>query len=192
MGVNSLIMWAVIDPIMWAVITETQSFSTVGTQTSSLTFWMLTLDLARCGLRTLPNAGLMLCILKLQWCRDTGFEPCQTQASCSTFWGCSDVETWASNLASWCYSDAMTQTKSRILIITVQLGHRLRPSRLGTWLNFLPAHKINNFRFKNKLCKCSIRIRGSSGYAGHDPQGGTSDGSVCKLSLKIFIILMLS
>jgi len=37
-----------------------------------------------------------------------------------------------------------------------------------------------------------MRICGSSGYAGRDPQGGTSDGSVCKLSLKISIILLLS
>ena len=34
-----------------------------------------------------------------------------------------------------------------------------------------------------------MRIRSSSGYASRDPQGGTSDGSVCKLSLKIFIFL---
>ena len=42
------------------------------------------------------------------------------------------------------------------------------------------------------MCKCSIRIRSSSGYASRDPQGGTSDGSVCKLSLKIFIFIISS
>ena len=32
-------MWAVIDPVMRAVITETQSFSAVEMRASSLTFW---------------------------------------------------------------------------------------------------------------------------------------------------------
>jgi len=65
MGVNSLITWAVIDPVMRAVISETQSFSVVGTRASSLAFWMPTPNHARRGLQTLPDAGLMLCILRL-------------------------------------------------------------------------------------------------------------------------------
>jgi len=40
------------------------------------------------------------------------------------------------------------------------------------------------------VCKCSIRIRGSSGFAGRDRQGGTSDESVCKLSLKFYFLLL--
>ena len=35
-----------------------------------------------------------------------------------------------------------------------------------------------------------MRIRSSSGYASRDPQGGTSDGSVCKLSLKIIFFFL--
>ena len=45
-------------------------------------------------------------------------------------------------------------------------------------IEILPAHKINNIRFRTSCVRFSIRIRGSSGYAGRDPQGGTSDGSV--------------
>ena len=90
MGVNFLITWAVIDPVMRAVITETQSFSVVRTRASSLAFWILTLNLARggfqaprleiavmlrCGLRTsrlgtalMPDVDFMLCILVLhEW-----------------------------------------------------------------------------------------------------------------------------
>ena len=56
-------------------------------------------------------------------------------------------------------------------------------------IEFLPAHKINNIRFRTSCARFSIRIRGSSGYAGRDPQGGTSDGSfVNKLSLKFLLI----
>ena len=53
-------------------------------------------------------------------------------------------------------------------------------------IEFFPAHKINNIRFRRSCARFSIRIRGSSGYAGRDPLGGTSDGSVCKLSLNFF------
>ena len=66
MGVNSLITWAVIDSVMRAVITETQSFSAVKTQASRLAFWIPTLNLARRGLRTLPDTGFVLCVLRLQ------------------------------------------------------------------------------------------------------------------------------
>ena len=47
MGVNFLITWAVIDPVMRAVIIETQDFSIVETRASSLAFWMPTPSLAR-------------------------------------------------------------------------------------------------------------------------------------------------
>ena len=36
----------------------------------------------------------------------------------------------------------------------------------------LPTHKIQNFRFRMKMCKCSILTAIASGYAGRDPQGG--------------------
>ena len=39
MGVNSLITWAVIDPVMRAVITETQGSSVVETWASGLAFY---------------------------------------------------------------------------------------------------------------------------------------------------------
>jgi len=39
MGLIPLITWAVIDPLMRAVITETQGFSAVETRASSLAFW---------------------------------------------------------------------------------------------------------------------------------------------------------
>jgi len=121
MGLTLLIMWAVIDPVMRAVITKTQSFSVVRTRALSLAFWMPTPNLVR-----------------------RGFELCQTRASCSASWDCGDVKTRASNLASWCYSDSRTQIKSRILIITVRLGCGLRPSRLGTVL--LLRHGLHALR----------------------------------------------
>ena len=39
-------------------------------------------------------------------------------------------------------------------------------------------NKIKNVRFRTRCARCSILIRGSNGYAGRDPQGGTSDRSV--------------
>ena len=40
------------------------------------------------------------------------------------------------------------------------------------------------------MCKVLNSIRCSNGYAGRDPQGGTSDGSLfSKLSLFLFILL---
>jgi len=75
MGVNSLITWAVIDPVMKAVITETKSFSVVGTRASSLAFWMPTLNLARRGFRTLPDAGFMLCVLVFKVQLGRGLRP---------------------------------------------------------------------------------------------------------------------
>ena len=48
-------------------------------------------------------------------------------------------------------------------------------------IEILPAHKIKYFRFRTRCAGCSILIHGSNGYAGRDPQGGTSDGSVCKI-----------
>ena len=56
-------MWTVIDPVIRAVITEQQSFSVVGTRAPSLMFWMPTLNLAKRGFRTLPDAGFMLYVL---------------------------------------------------------------------------------------------------------------------------------
>ena len=47
-----------------------------------------------------------------------------------------------------------------------------------------PAHKIKNFRFRMKMCKCSILTAIASGYAGRDPQGGFCDGSVYVFVLK--------
>ena len=49
-----------------------------------------------------------------------------------------------------------------------------------------PAHKIQNFRTKNETCKFLNSTAIASGYAGRDPQGGTSDGSFfSKSSFKI-------
>ena len=42
-------------------------------------------------------------------------------------------------------------------------------------IEFLPAHK--NTELKNKECKVLNATAITSGYAGRDPQGGTSDGS---------------
>jgi len=38
--------------------------------------------------------------------------------------------------------------------------------------------KLRISEFKTRCARYSIRIRGSNGYAGPDPQGETSDGSV--------------
>ena len=55
-------------------------------------------------------------------------------------------------------------------------------------IEILPAHKNKDVRFRSSCARFSILIRGSSGYAGRDPLGGTSNGSfVNKLSLKFFI-----
>ena len=105
-------MWAVIDPVTKAVITETQGFSVVKMWASSFAFWMLTLNLARRGLWTLPDAGFRLCVLRLQWCRDTGFEPRVLALQ-------------------WCQDAGF---ELRVLVITMQLGRGLRPLRLGTVL----------------------------------------------------------
>ena len=60
---------------------------------------------------------------------------------------------------------------------------------ISVLIEILHAHKINNIRFRTSCAKFSIRIRGSNGYAGRDPQGGTSDGSfVNKLSLTFLLI----
>ena len=45
-------------------------------------------------------------------------------------------------------------------------------------IEFLPAHKNKILDLEQDVQECSILIRGSNGYAGRDPQGGTSDGSV--------------
>ena len=66
MGVAPLITWAVIDPVIKAVITEAQSFSIVRTRALSHAFWMLTPNLATRRFRTLPNAGFRLRVLRLQ------------------------------------------------------------------------------------------------------------------------------
>jgi len=54
-----------------------------------------------------------------------------------------------------------------------------------------PAHKNRMLDLEVDCARFSIRIRGSNGYVGRDPQGGTSDGSVCKLSLKIIFFYYL-
>ena len=46
-----------------------------------------------------------------------------------------------------------------------------------------PAHKIQNFRTKNEKYKLLNSTAIASGYAGRDPQGGTSDGSFLVSSL---------
>ena len=49
-----------------------------------------------------------------------------------------------------------------------------------------PAQKIQNFRTKNEKCKLLNSTTIASGYAGCDPQKGTSDGSFfSKSSFKI-------
>ena len=49
-----------------------------------------------------------------------------------------------------------------------------------------PAHKIQNFKSKNRMCKVLNSTAIASGYAGRDPQGGTSDRSFfSKFSFKI-------
>ena len=58
MGLTPLITWAVIDPVMRAVITETQGFSVVETRASSLAFWMPTPNLARRGFWNSVKRGL--------------------------------------------------------------------------------------------------------------------------------------
>ena len=50
-------------------------------------------------------------------------------------------------------------------------------------IEILPAHKIMYFRFKNRMCKVLNSTAITSGYAGRDPQGGTSDGSILISSL---------
>ena len=55
-------------------------------------------------------------------------------------------------------------------------------------IEVLPAHKIKMLDWEVKVCEVLNTIRGSKGYAGRDPQGGTSDGSfVNKLSLKFLL-----
>ena len=72
MGVNSLIMWAVIDPVMRAVITETWA--------SSLAFYRWSnaweTRTSNSALRFIWDAGFGPCILILQWCWDATFELC--------------------------------------------------------------------------------------------------------------------
>ena len=47
-----------------------------------------------------------------------------------------------------------------------------------------PTHKIKNFIFRMKMCKCSILTAIASGYAGRDPQGGFCYRSVHNSLLK--------
>jgi len=124
-------MWAVIDPVMRAVITETQGFSAVETRASSLAFWHYIIVLLdayfepdRRELQTLLNAGFELCILVLhRWLRRglqahilaigvkqrRGLRPLRlgtaVMLSCSLqalrLGHCSDVEKWVLTLASW-------------------------------------------------------------------------------------------
>ena len=44
-------------------------------------------------------------------------------------------------------------------------------------IDLRPAHKIQYFRFKNRMCKVLNSTTIASGYASRDPQGGTSDES---------------
>jgi len=87
MGLTLLIMRAVIDPVMRAVITQMQGFSAVKMQASSA-FWHY--NVVGCQLRTLPDAGFKLCVLVLQWHWDAGFKLCvlaiETRASSSASW----------------------------------------------------------------------------------------------------------
>ena len=58
-------------------------------------------------------------------------------------------------------------------------------------IEILPAHKIQYFRFKNMMCKVLNSTAIASGYAGGDPQGGTSDGSLfSKFSFMLQLIVV--
>jgi len=50
-------------------------------------------------------------------------------------------------------------------------------------IEFLPAHKIQNFRTFIIVVQGAQSTAIASGYAGCDPQGGTSDGSFLLSSL---------
>ena len=52
-----------------------------------------------------------------------------------------------------------------------------------SWLRLDLHTKIQNFRIKNEKCKLLNSTAIESGYAGRDPQRGTSDGSFLLSSL---------
>ena len=66
MGLTPLITWAVLDPVMRAVITETQGSSPVGT-------WVWALHLA---VEVTLDTGLKLCIWVPRWCWNASFKLC--------------------------------------------------------------------------------------------------------------------
>jgi len=129
MGLTPLIAWAVIDPVMRKVITETQGFSAIETRVLNLAFWhyidgwdagfklcVLTIAVVlRRGLRVsrFGNAVMLrrsLQALRLSHCserrrlRSLHFGTalilrCSLQALCLGH--CSDVKTQASSSASW-------------------------------------------------------------------------------------------
>ena len=104
MGVNSFITWAVIHPVMRAVITETQSFSVVRTRGSSLAFWMSTLNLARLGFQALHLEIAVISRRRLRTSRlGTAVVPGR-RLRASRLGYYSAARTRASTLASWYYT----------------------------------------------------------------------------------------
>ena len=69
------------------------------------------------------------------------------------------------------------QVLSSWIEVVVHLSFYLQVE-LHMLIEILPAHKNKDVRFRSSCARFSILIRGSSGYAGRDLQGGTSDGSV--------------
>ena len=106
MGVNSLITWAVIDPVMRAVITETRAlglaFCPLRWCLRNASFKFFVKLHVRRGLWT-PRLGTAI-ILGL------GFQ-------LSRLGPCSDVETRVSTLASWCCTEGMTSPASGVWIL---------------------------------------------------------------------------
>ena len=127
MGVNSLITWAVIDPIMRAVITETQVltltfclWSNAETQVrpSRLDaavmvrrgFRPLRLGVAVMLRRNFQALRLGHCVLAIVVKQRRGFQPLHLGTVMMLRRGfqalrpdhCDEVETWVSTLASWC------------------------------------------------------------------------------------------
>ena len=84
MGVNSLITWAVIDPVMMAVITEMQGSSVVETRASSLAFsrwsnaWvshLVEMWASSSASSFMWDTGFGPASWSLRWSREAGFDP---------------------------------------------------------------------------------------------------------------------
>ena len=120
MGVNSLITWAVIDPVLRAVITETQALSLAfccwGNAWETRT--------SRSVLSFMWDTSFGLCVWVLHGCLRRKF-----QAMHLGHW--SEAETRVSTLASWYYSGAETRLSSSASWL---LRRWFQPLRIGAAL----------------------------------------------------------